>query len=62
MGSDTDELPQLDEADFADTIVLTDSDVMATREMRQLLDPNAGESGDPGDKGVSGDDGEDTDG
>ena len=41
MGSDTDSLPALDEADFADTIVLTESDVMATREMRQLLDPNA---------------------
>ena len=41
MGSDTDRLPALDEADFAETIVLTESDVMATREVRQLLDPNA---------------------
>ena len=41
MGSDTDRLPALDEADFADTIVLTESDVMATREVRQLLNPNA---------------------
>ncbi len=41
MGSDTDRLPALDENDFVDTIVLTDSDVMATREVRQLLDPNA---------------------
>ena len=64
MGSDTDELLQLDEADFADTIVLTDSDVMATREMRQLLDPNAGESGDQGETADSGDadEGEDADG
>jgi hypothetical protein len=56
MGSDTDRLPALDEADFADTIVLTESDVMATREVKQLLDPNAAvdeedaerEDGDPG--------------
>lgn len=41
MGSDTDRLPALDEADFAETIVLTESDVMATREVRLLLDPNA---------------------
>lgn len=49
MGSDTDELPELDEADFAKTIVLTDSDVMATREMRRLLDPNAADTDDTGD-------------
>lgn len=44
MERDTDCLPQLEEdpADFVDTIVLEDSDIMATREMRQLLDPNAG--------------------
>ena len=56
MGSDTDSLPALDAADFADTIVLTESDVMATREMRQLLDPNAtvddqGEQGKDEDEG-----------
>jgi hypothetical protein len=45
MGSDTDRLPALDEADFADTIVLTDSDVMATREVRLLLDPDAVDEG-----------------
>lgn len=55
MGSDTDELPQLDEADFAKTIVLTDSDVMATREMRRLLDPNAGDTDDTGDEGEEAD-------
>ncbi|HEX7061295.1 MAG TPA: hypothetical protein VF200_04945 [Woeseiaceae bacterium] len=42
MESDTDCLPQLDPADFVETIVLEDSDIMATREMRLLLDPNAG--------------------
>lgn len=41
MGSDTDRLPALDEDELADTIVLTESDVMATREVRLLLDPNA---------------------
>ncbi len=50
MESDTDCLPQLEEdpADFVDTIVLEDSDIMATREMRQLLDlyPEAPEDGD----------------
>lgn len=60
MGSDTDELPQLDEADFAKTIVLTDSDVMATREMRRLLDPNAGDTDDTGDCGEA-DEGEEAD-
>lgn len=41
MESDTDCLPQLEEdpADFVETIVLEDSDIMATREMRLLLDP-----------------------
>lgn len=47
MGSDTNRLPALDEDDFADTIVLTDSNVMETREVRQLLDPDA-EDGDDG--------------
>lgn len=61
MGSDTDQFPQLDEADFADTIVLTDSDVMATREMRKLLDPNAGDTDDTGDSGDA-DEGEDANG
>lgn len=48
MGSDTDRMPALDvNADeFADTIVLTDSNVMATRELRVLLDPNAGDDDD----------------
>lgn len=50
MGSDTDSLPALDEADFADTIVLTESDVMATREVRQLLDPNAAVDDEDGDE------------
>ncbi len=59
MGSDTDQLPQLDEDELADTIVLTDTDVMATREMRQLLDPNAGHFGDTD---GAGEDGEDADG
>lgn len=51
MESDTDCLPQLEEdpAEFVDTIVLEDSDIMATREMRQLLDPDAEppQEGDP---------------
>lgn len=46
MQSDTDCLPQLDEEDFIDTIVLDEDDVMATREMRQLLDPGAAASED----------------
>lgn len=46
MGSDTDSVPQLDPNDFAETIVLTDSDVMKTREMRQLLDPDASDADD----------------
>jgi hypothetical protein len=41
MQSDTDRLPQLDEEDFIETIVLDDEDVMETREMRQLLVPEA---------------------
>ncbi|HEX2140468.1 MAG TPA: hypothetical protein VHG33_12235 [Woeseiaceae bacterium] len=43
MGSDKDRLPALDENpdQFGDTIVLTDSNVMATREVRQLLYPGA---------------------
>lgn len=44
MPSDTDRLPQLDEEDFIETIVLEDQDVMETREMRQLLVPDAGPS------------------
>lgn len=46
MGSNTDRMPQLDEADFVETIVLTESDVMKTREMRALLDPNASDADD----------------
>lgn len=47
MESDTDRLPQLDEdsAEFVETIVLEDSDVMETRELRQLLDTDAEPSG-----------------
>lgn len=43
MESETDRLPQLDEdsAEFVDTIVLEDSDVMETKELRLLLDPDA---------------------
>jgi hypothetical protein len=43
MGNDTDRLPLIDEdsAEFADTIVLEDSDIMETREFRQLVDPDA---------------------
>ncbi|HLT92072.1 MAG TPA: hypothetical protein VKZ85_14155 [Woeseiaceae bacterium] len=40
MQSDTDRLPQLDEDEFIETIVLDEDDVMATREMRILLDPD----------------------
>jgi hypothetical protein len=43
MENDTDRLPQIDEdsAEFADTIVLEDADIMETREFRQLVDPDA---------------------
>lgn len=46
MGSDTDRLPQLDEdpAEFIETIVLEDSDIMATREMRALINPDLQDS------------------
>lgn len=52
MGSDTNRLPALDEDsdEFADTIVLTDSDVMKTRELRQLIDPDAEDAPDSGDE------------
>lgn len=43
MADDTDRLPELPEDfdEFAETIVLEESDVMATREVRQLLDPDS---------------------
>ncbi|HEX2139162.1 MAG TPA: hypothetical protein VHG33_05565 [Woeseiaceae bacterium] len=38
MGSETDTLPQLDPADFVETIVLTDSHILEIRDMRLLRD------------------------
>lgn len=47
MADDTDRLPELSEDfdEFAETIVLEESDVMATRELRQLLDPSEASEG-----------------
>lgn len=43
MADDTDRLPELPEDfdEFAETIVLEDSNIMETRELRQLLDPES---------------------
>lgn len=50
MKDDTDSLPRIDEsADFAETIVLTDSAIMKTREMRKLLCPDASDTDDQDD-------------
>lgn len=52
MEDHTDSLPRIDEsADFAETIVLTDSAIMETREMRQLLYPDASDTDDKDDGG-----------
>lgn len=51
MGSDTDRLPQLDDdsLEFVDTIVLEESDIMETQELRALIDPDAATSADEDD-------------
>lgn len=45
MADDTDRLPKLsdDFDEHAETIVLEESDVMATEEVEQLLDPEPGD-------------------